>query len=124
MHIDLPEETKALRDELRAYLTTIMTPELAEELRHLDAGAGGEEHAKALEKIAADGWLGMGWPKEFGGQGRSAIDQYVFFEEFQRVAAVAVQFVDEADDRRCAQPANIHEFDRTDLYAAGSVNDH
>ena len=85
MHIDLPEETKALRDELRAYLTTIMTPELAEELRHLDAGAGGEEHAKALEKIAADGWLGMGWPKEFGGQGRSAIDQYVFFEEFQRV---------------------------------------
>ena len=39
MHIDLPEETKALRDELRAYLTTIMTPELAEELRHLDVRA-------------------------------------------------------------------------------------
>jgi len=85
MHIDLPEETKALRDDLRAYLTTIMTPELAEELRHLEAGEGGELHAKALKKIAADGWLGMGWPKEFGGQGRSAIDQYVFFEEFQRV---------------------------------------
>jgi alkylation response protein AidB-like acyl-CoA dehydrogenase len=66
MHIDLLEETKALRDELRAYLTTIMTPELAEELRHLEAGEGGELHANALKKIAADGWLGMGWPKEFG----------------------------------------------------------
>ena len=85
MHIDLPEETKALRNDLRVYLTTIMTPELAEELRHLEAGEGGELHAKVLKNIAADGWLGMGWPKEFGGQGRSAIDQYVFFEEFQRV---------------------------------------
>jgi len=85
MHIDLPEDTKALRDELRAYLATLMTPELVEEQKHLDAGAGGAEHAKAFKKIAADGWLGMGWPKEFGGQGRSAIDQYVFFEEFQRL---------------------------------------
>ena len=85
MRIELPEQTKALRDELRAYLQAIMTPELTKELRHLEAGAGGPEHAKALRRIAADGWLGMGWPEQYGGQGRSAIDQYVFFEEFQRV---------------------------------------
>ena len=34
--------------------------------------------------MGADGWLGIGWPKEFGGQGRSAIEQYIFFDEVQR----------------------------------------
>jgi alkylation response protein AidB-like acyl-CoA dehydrogenase len=38
----------------------------------------------ALLKLGADGWLGIGWPKEYGGQGRSPIEQYIFAEEAQR----------------------------------------
>jgi hypothetical protein len=34
--------------------------------------------------MGVDGWLGIGWPKEFGGQGRSAIEQFIFFDEVQR----------------------------------------
>ncbi len=37
--------------------------------------------------MAADGWAGIGWPKEYGGQGRTAIEQFIFFDESMRVGA-------------------------------------
>jgi alkylation response protein AidB-like acyl-CoA dehydrogenase len=37
--------------------------------------------------MGEDGWLGIGWPKEWGGQGRSAIEQFVFFDESMRAGA-------------------------------------
>ena len=37
--------------------------------------------------MGADGWLGIGWPKEWGGQGRSAIEQFIFFDESMRSGA-------------------------------------
>ena len=37
--------------------------------------------------MAADGWLGIGWPTEYGGQGRSAVEQFIFFDESMRSGA-------------------------------------
>ena len=37
--------------------------------------------------MGADGWLGIGWPTEYGGQGRSAIEQFIFYDEAQRAGA-------------------------------------
>jgi alkylation response protein AidB-like acyl-CoA dehydrogenase len=37
--------------------------------------------------MGADGWLGIGWPEEWGGQGRSAIEQFIFFDESMRSGA-------------------------------------
>ncbi len=37
--------------------------------------------------MGTDGWLGIGWPKEYGGQGRPATDQFIFFNEVQRARA-------------------------------------
>ena len=37
--------------------------------------------------MGADGWLGVGWPKEWGGQGRTAIEQLIWFEEARRAGA-------------------------------------
>src|SRR5437879_10529410 len=37
--------------------------------------------------MGEDGWLGIGWPTEYGGQGRSAIEQYGFFDESMRAGA-------------------------------------
>jgi alkylation response protein AidB-like acyl-CoA dehydrogenase len=34
-----------------------------------------------LRRLGRDGWLGVGWPVEYGGQGRSAIEQWLFLEE-------------------------------------------
>jgi alkylation response protein AidB-like acyl-CoA dehydrogenase len=48
---------------------------------------GGPVFRRLVRQMGADGWLGVGWPKEFGGQGRPATDQFIFFDEVQRAAA-------------------------------------
>ncbi len=40
-----------------------------------------------VRRIGKDGWLGIGWPTEFGGQGRPATDQFIFFDETRRAGA-------------------------------------
>jgi 3-oxocholest-4-en-26-oyl-CoA dehydrogenase alpha subunit len=71
-----------LRDELRGYFASLMTPALEAELACSEGG--GLEYTKALRRMGADRWLGIGWPEEYGGQGRSAVDQFIFFDEVQR----------------------------------------
>src|SRR5581483_9401857 len=34
-----------------------------------------------VRRLGRDGWLGVGWPAEYGGQGRSALEQWLFLEE-------------------------------------------
>jgi alkylation response protein AidB-like acyl-CoA dehydrogenase len=82
MYIDYTDAERALVAELRAYFAELVTDELLGEVAGTEGG--GPLYTKALRRMGADGWLGIGWPKEFGGQARSAIDQYVFFDEVQR----------------------------------------
>jgi 3-oxocholest-4-en-26-oyl-CoA dehydrogenase alpha subunit len=82
MYIDYSPEHKALQTELRAYFAHLMTPELEEELQNSEGG--GPQYRKALTQMGKDGWLGVGWPKEYGGQGRSGLEQFIFFDEVQR----------------------------------------
>jgi hypothetical protein len=85
MFLDYTDEQRALRKELREYFAGFLTPEL-----RADLGAAGEGSAAfrtAVRKMGADGWLGIGWPTEYGGQGRDAFDQFIFFDEVQRAAA-------------------------------------
>jgi alkylation response protein AidB-like acyl-CoA dehydrogenase len=82
MYIDYTADEKKLRAELRAYFDRIVTRDLLGEVAGTEGG--GPKYREALEQMGADGWLGIGWPKEFGGQARSVMDQYVFFDEVQR----------------------------------------
>jgi len=82
MHLDYTPEQLALRDELRAYFTTMMTEPLQAEI--LGSEGGGPLYHQALQKMGADGWLGIGWPKQYGGQGRTPIEQFIFSDEVQR----------------------------------------
>ncbi|UCB42886.1 MAG: acyl-CoA dehydrogenase family protein [Dehalococcoidales bacterium] len=41
------------------------------------------------KKVAARGWIGLAWPKEYGGQGRSHIDRLILTEEMLRYGAPA-----------------------------------
>src|SRR3954452_13351913 len=84
-----PEE-RALRAELRAYFTTLMAEEDPSGL-----GAPGDNEPafrRIVRRLGADGWLGIGWPKEYGGQARSAREQFIMFDEVQR-AGVPFPFV-------------------------------
>jgi alkylation response protein AidB-like acyl-CoA dehydrogenase len=85
MHIGYTEEQKALRQELRAYYDELLTPEVREELA--SGGGVGPPMRKVVRQMGEDGWLGVGWPKEYGGQGRSAIEQFIFFDESMRAGA-------------------------------------
>src|SRR2546423_897471 len=90
MFLDYTPEQRALRAELRAYFAELMTPEVREKL-----GNGGEESPlfrPIVRQLGQDGWLGIGWPTEYGGQGRSAIEQYIMFDEVWR-AGVPFPFV-------------------------------
>ncbi len=73
---------RRLREELRAYFSRLLPDE---ERRAVgEAGVGGERFREVVRLLGRDGWLGIGWPKEYGGQDRSIEEQYVFFDEVQR----------------------------------------
>ncbi len=82
MYIDLSPDETALRDRLRAYLAGVVTDDVLQEV--MGTEGGGPRYTKALKQLGADGWLGIGWPTEFGGQARPAIEQFIFFDEVQR----------------------------------------
>ncbi|MBW5250950.1 acyl-CoA dehydrogenase family protein [Streptomyces sp. P01-B04] len=71
-----------LRRELRAYFAGLMPED--ERRRVGEEGVGGDRFREVVKRLGSDGWLGIGWPTEYGGQGRSVEDQYVFFDEVQR----------------------------------------
>jgi len=85
MYIGYNEEQQALRNELRAYYEKLLTPEVREAL-HEGQGVG-PAMREVVRQMGKDGWLGIGWPKEYGGQGRSAIEQFIFFDESMRAGA-------------------------------------
>ena len=87
MDFELTPAQVELRGELRAYLEQLMTPELKSELALEMREEGGRRYKEVVRQIGADGWLGIGWPEEFGGRGLGAIEQHIFFEEATRAEA-------------------------------------
>jgi hypothetical protein len=85
MYVDYTPEQHALRAELREYFNRMMTSELqAEVASGVGSEGGGPLFRKALRQMGADGWLGISWPKEYGGRGRSPVEQFIFSDEVQR----------------------------------------
>jgi alkylation response protein AidB-like acyl-CoA dehydrogenase len=85
MFLDYTDEQLALRTELRVYFARLLTPALRAEMGH--PGEGSPLFRQVVRQMGADGWLGIGWPKEYGGQGRGILDQFIFFDEVQRANA-------------------------------------
>ncbi len=85
MYIGYSSEHDQLRQELRAYYDQLLTPDIVAELA-VSEGVGPVARQVVLQ-MAADGWLGIGWPKEYGGQGRGFVDQFIFYDESMRAGA-------------------------------------
>ncbi|MFD6434274.1 acyl-CoA dehydrogenase family protein [Streptomyces venezuelae] len=80
MHLAPTERQRRLRADLRTYFRDVMP----------DGPPDGTDIAgqrRLLRRIGADGMLGLGWPVEYGGQGRGADEQFVFFDEAYRAGA-------------------------------------
>ncbi|MFI2352702.1 acyl-CoA dehydrogenase family protein [Streptomyces sp. NPDC019443] len=80
MHLAPTERQQQLRAELRSYFRDVMPdgPPPADD----ETG-----QRRLLRRIGADGLLGLGWPVEYGGQGRGPDEQFVFFDEAYRAGA-------------------------------------
>src|SRR5664279_4626732 len=73
MHLALTSEQEALKDELREYFAGLAADAEADE--------SGSSYTRTIRRMGEDGWLGLGWSTEYGGQGRGPIDQMIFVEE-------------------------------------------
>ena len=89
MFVDLTPEQHRLRLQVRDYFNNLMTPELRVELRGAE---GGDTYRNTIRQMGRDGWLAVGWPKAYGGQGLSATEQLIFFEE-ANIAGAPLPFV-------------------------------
>ncbi len=87
MHIDFTPEQKALRREIRGYYRELFTPELSRAFDAEREEMGGPVYAEIVGRLGRDGWLGIGWPKEYGGQDRTPIEQFIFWDETYRARA-------------------------------------
>ena len=62
-----------------------MTPEV--EAEAAEGETGGPACLEAVRQMGRDGWLGIGWPTEYGGQGRTDVEQFIFINEAWRAGA-------------------------------------
>ena len=78
MFLDLTDSQLKLRDELRAYFAALISPAEREVMltqRH------GNIYRDIVRRMGRDGWLGVGWPVEYGGHGLGQIEQQIFVTE-------------------------------------------
>lgn len=79
----LPGETEGLREEIRAFLAEEL-PQIPKVTR---AQTWSGSDAGFSRKMGAKGWIGMTWPKQYGGHERSFFDRYVMLEEMLAAGA-------------------------------------
>ncbi len=83
---DLGKAGNAFRSEVRAWLATHWSAErrAAHDKLSFKEREYDREFARALGQT---GWIGLAWPRRFGGQERSALEQIAFVEEMERADA-------------------------------------
>ncbi len=80
--LELPPAALKLRDEVRAFLRAEI------DAKSYTPHLGHAEFDEAFTKrVAARGWIGMTWPKQYGGQERSYLERFVITEEMLAAAA-------------------------------------
>lgn len=79
---DLPEAAETLRAEVRAFVTR----ERADGHLPPPEKIGLGFDVETTKRIAAQGWIGLTWPKQYGGGERSALERYVMNEELLAAA--------------------------------------
>jgi 3-oxo-4-pregnene-20-carboxyl-CoA dehydrogenase beta subunit len=94
MFLDLTDEQLALRDELREYFAGLLS---AGERTALLTERHGDVYRDVVRRMGRDGWLGLGWPAEYGGRGLGQMEQQILVNEAARadvpLPAVTLQTV-------------------------------
>ena len=80
---DFPVEAETLRLEVREFLSSALV-DVPKETR-AETWYGADESFS--RKVGERGWIGLSWPTEYGGSGRSAMERYVVLEEMLTAGA-------------------------------------
>ena len=93
-NIELTAEQRAFKQEVRDYFAGLVADDDRLEMmsdRH------GEAYHRTIKQMGSDGWMGVGWPEEYGGKGLGGIEQQIFANEAARadvhLPAVTLQTV-------------------------------
>jgi hypothetical protein len=94
MQISYTPEQERLRQRLREYFASLMTPERRASLARDGGGDYGDGGAykELVRQLGRDGWLALGWPGQYGGQDGSMLDQLIFLDE-AAIAGVPIPFL-------------------------------
>jgi alkylation response protein AidB-like acyl-CoA dehydrogenase len=93
MHVALNPDQIRLREELREYFAELVTPERRAGLASATGEFGDSTvYQEVIRQVGADGWLGIGWPREYGGQARSMVEQLIFTDA-AAVAGVPIPYL-------------------------------
>ena len=80
MEFALTPEQEQFAKEFRDYLKSHMPAEVKAEIESKRAMEKSPAYKEFICQMGRDGWLGVGWPKEYGGQGRTPMEQHIFYE--------------------------------------------
>ena len=85
MYVAYSDKQIELQKELHDYFAKLIPPEVRDRIK--GEGSHSEEARQIRRQMGADGWLGVGWPKEYGGRSLSALEQFIFYDEAQKAGA-------------------------------------
>jgi len=79
MEFAFSDEHRRFREEVREFARTEVTPEIFADMER----RASEHHAGFHAKLAERGWVGMQWPREYGGRGLDNLHVSIFNEELE-----------------------------------------
>lgn len=80
MEFALTPEQEQFAKEFRDYLKSHIPPEVKAEIESERGMEKSPAYKEFIRRMGRDGWLGVGWPREYGGQGRTPMEQHIFYE--------------------------------------------
>jgi hypothetical protein len=80
MDLAFTPEEQAFREEVRTWVRANLPEDIAHKVRN-DLHLTRDDMQRWAKILGKKGWLGYGWPKEFGGPGWTAIQKHLFEEE-------------------------------------------
>ena len=88
MNFEFAAAERAFQDEVEKFLDEHATPDVADVTRENMAQIVDTPERRAfMKKLSERGWMGMTWPKEYGGQEKEGVYEYLLNESLARRGA-------------------------------------